>query len=96
MKRLAHSLDTTDIAALLERIAGEAPRKQPVEFVKRAAVVQELDIGPTTLDEWIAAGSFPSPIQLGPRAVRWLRSEVETWKQERLVSAREKRACRSQ
>jgi prophage regulatory protein len=27
----------------------------------------------------IAAGSFPKPISLGARAVRWLESEVEGW-----------------
>jgi prophage regulatory protein len=32
----------------------------------------------------IEAGSFPKPIPLGPRAVGWLASEIDTWQRERV------------
>lgn len=42
-------------------------------------------------DKWfyklIKDGSFPKPIKLG-RSSRWLKSEVETWLQERINHSR--------
>jgi prophage regulatory protein len=32
----------------------------------------------------IAAGDFPSPISLGPRAVGWLESDIQLWITTRL------------
>jgi prophage regulatory protein len=40
--------------------------------------------------EDIAAGRLPKQIKLGPRAVGWLRSDIETWLAER-ISERDKR-----
>ncbi|HEN3288449.1 helix-turn-helix transcriptional regulator [Yersinia bercovieri] len=42
-------------------------------------------------DKWfyklISEGLFPKPIKLG-RSSRWLRSEVETWMQQRITDSR--------
>ncbi|ALL35884.1 helix-turn-helix transcriptional regulator [Serratia marcescens] len=42
-------------------------------------------------DKWfyklINEGRFPKPIKLG-RSSRWLRSEVETWMQQRITDSR--------
>lgn len=42
-------------------------------------------------DKWfyklIGDGLFPKPIKLG-RSSRWLRSEVETWMQQRITASR--------
>ncbi len=35
-------------------------------------------------------GRFPRPIRIGPRSVRWLRSEVEQWIEDRIVEHRER------
>ena len=35
----------------------------------------------------ISEGRFPKPIKLG-RSSRWLRSEVETWMQQRITDSR--------
>ncbi len=37
----------------------------------------------------IAAGDFPPPIGLGPRAVGWLESDVTAWIEKRVLSSRE-------
>ncbi|WP_426037690.1 helix-turn-helix transcriptional regulator [Brevundimonas sp. DC300-4] len=34
----------------------------------------------------LAAGDFPNPIQLGPRAKGWLVDEVDKWLAERMVA----------
>lgn len=36
----------------------------------------------------IAQGRFPPSIQLGPRAVGWLESEVDDWLQKQVESTR--------
>lgn len=42
-------------------------------------------------DKWfyklIGEGQFPKPIKLG-RSSRWLKSEVETWMQQRIADSR--------
>jgi prophage regulatory protein len=37
----------------------------------------------------IQAGLFPAPIKIGPRAVGWLESEIETWIEQRIELSRE-------
>ena len=42
--------------------------------------VRELTrLGETKLREMVDAGKFPRAKQVGPRAVRWLLSDVEAW-----------------
>lgn len=47
-------------------------------------------------DKWfyklISEGLFPKPIKLG-RSSRWLRSDVETWMQQRITDSRGNRVC---
>jgi prophage regulatory protein len=40
--------------------------------------------------EGIAAGSFPAPVPLGPRAVGWLEDEIFDW-QQRCIALRDER-----
>lgn len=42
----------------------------------------------STLYALIRANSFPAPIQLGPRTVAWVRSEVKQWATERIITSR--------
>ena len=43
--------------------------------------------GRTQLADKIAAGEFPAPVKLGPRAVGWFEDEIADW-QDRLVAGR--------
>ena len=36
----------------------------------------------------VAQGSFPKPINLGPRAVGWVASEIDAWLQQQLSASR--------
>ncbi len=38
-----------------------------------------------TLRRWVAGGSFPAPVVLGPRTSYWSRPAVEHWLRERGV-----------
>lgn len=59
---------------------------KPIELVTIGQITEELQISRATVYRWMAH-SFPRPIQIGPQAVRWLRSEIEAWKAEKLESA---------
>lgn len=39
----------------------------------------------STLYEWMDAGSFPKPIKIGPRAVAWVKSELDAWEAARIA-----------
>ena len=39
----------------------------------------------------IARGEFPAPIPLGPRAVGWLESAIDSWIEERVAEGRRNR-----
>ena len=36
-------------------------------------------LGRTTIYRKMREGSFPQPLKIGARAVRWLESEIEAW-----------------
>lgn len=40
----------------------------------------------------IQAGDFPKPINIGPRAVAWVESEIDDWVEQR-IAARETQAA---
>lgn len=52
----------------------------------RDEVVQIVGASVPTIYHWMAAGLFPRPITVGPRAVRWLESEVYDWIDDRKVA----------
>lgn len=39
----------------------------------------------SSIYEDIAAGRMPRPLKLGPRAVGWLRSDIDAWLAERIA-----------
>lgn len=41
------------------------------------------DLGRSTIYRWIADGSFPPPVRLGPRAVAWRWSDLDRWTSSR-------------
>jgi prophage regulatory protein len=43
--------------------------------------------------EGIAAGTFPAPVPLGPRAVGWLEDEIAEW-QEQCIASRAERSLK--
>jgi predicted DNA-binding transcriptional regulator AlpA len=38
-----------------------------------------LGVSEATFDRWVAAGTFPQPIRIGPRLVRWPARVVREW-----------------
>lgn len=42
----------------------------------------------SSLYKFVAAGTFPRPVRLGPRAVGWVESEVNEWIDRRIAASR--------
>lgn len=59
-----------------------------VEFIKIAEVRKMTGLSTSTIYERMMDGSFPRQVKLGPRAVAWVKSDVQAWIKERIGSAR--------
>jgi len=46
-------------------------------------VLKLTGLGRSTIYRWIADGSFPPPVHLGPRAVAWRWSDLDEWTRSR-------------
>lgn len=57
-------------------------------FLRLPAVQARTGFSRATIYAFIAQGRFPSPIRLGPRAIGWLESEIDTWMQDRVDLSR--------
>lgn len=59
-------------------------------ILRRKQVELRTGLSRSTIYSRMAAGLFPSPIDLGGgRAVGWVETEVENWIQERIQKSRE-------
>ncbi len=59
---------------------GSAP---PRLFARLPTVLAATGLGRSTVYRLIAAGSFPAPVRLGPRAVGWRWSDLDQWTRSR-------------
>ena len=50
--------------------------ERPPSYVSKATLAAELDIGESTVDDWVRRGSLPKPIRRGG-SVRWRWADVE-------------------
>ena len=48
-------------------------------LLTRPEVETRCRIARSTIYRLMRAGEFPSPVRVGPRAVRWPASEIEEW-----------------
>ena len=48
-------------------------------LLRRREVEERTGLARTTIYRKMREGSFPEPIQVGARAVRWPASEIEAW-----------------
>ena len=59
-----------------------------VEFIKIAEVRKMTGLSTSTIYEKMLAKEFPRQINLGPRSVAWVKSEVQAWARDRISAAR--------
>ena len=48
-------------------------------LLHRAEVEAKTGLGRSTIYRLMRQGEFPTPIKIGPRAVRWPQSELDDW-----------------
>ena len=58
-------------------------------ILRRPQVQQRTGLSRSTLYQYIKDGEFPASVQLGPRAVGWLESDVSDWITARVKLARQ-------
>lgn len=51
----------------------------PKRFLRLPAVMDMVGMKRATIYKRIAAGTFPAPIQIGPRAVAWDQAALADW-----------------
>lgn len=57
-------------------------------FIRIGEVIARTGLSRSTIYRRIADGTFPEPIKAGPRASRWLESEIDAWMQEQITKSR--------
>ena len=50
-----------------------------INILRRGRVQERTGLSRSTIYDRIKDGTFPKPIQLGPRSVGWVESEIEDW-----------------
>ena len=60
----------------------ETPKKE--RFLRLADVITRTGLSRSSIYLSISQGNFPQNINLGPRSVGWLESEIDGWIQERV------------
>lgn len=58
-------------------------------ILKLPEVMKETSLGKSTIYAYIKDGRFPSPIDVGDRAVGWVDSEISAWIDERIKASRQ-------
>ncbi len=61
------------------------PASTPASILRLKDLQQRVKLSRSTIYAKIAAGDFPSPITLGPRAVGWLESDIQRWITSRVL-----------
>jgi prophage regulatory protein len=74
--------------AIADSVAGGNTLDNPVRIIRLKAVKARCGLSRSTLYNRIAAGEFPRPIAIGPRAVGWIESEINTWIAARIDASR--------
>lgn len=64
-------------------------KNQYLSLIRRKDVETRTGLSRSTIYARIAAGTFPSPIDLGGgRAVAWLESDIDAWIRQRIFESR--------
>lgn len=62
--------------------------EKPTRILRLPEVITRVGLKRASIYLHMAAGSFPKQIPLGPRAVGWLESEIDSWLASRIKTRR--------
>lgn len=80
--------------ALMEQKTQNTPKTAMDEppaahtLLRRRQVEMRVGLRRSAIYLRLTNGTFPKPIRLGPRSVRWIASEVDAWIAERVAQSR--------
>jgi prophage regulatory protein len=60
--------------------AGAEPDPPRPMLIRLADLCELLGVSRSTIYKWVSDGTFPAPLHVGERAVRWRMQDVETWR----------------
>lgn len=58
----------------------------PIVILRRREVEARTGLSCSTIYDGIKANTFPAPIQLGPKSVGWIQSEIDAWLEARVAA----------
>ncbi len=62
----------------------KSPTQKKLSILRRKQVEERTGLPRSTIYLYIQEGTFPKPINLGPRSVGWLENEIEKWLMSRI------------
>lgn len=67
--------------------------REALVILRRKHVEARTGLSRSTIYAMVAAGTFPKPVNIGPRAVGWVESEIVDWLNAQVEQSRSKRAA---
>lgn len=67
--------------------------QQALAILRRKQVEARTGLSRSTIYARVGNGTFPKPVNIGPRAVGWVESEITDWLNTQVEQSRNKRAA---
>lgn len=67
--------------------------REALAIIRRKQVEARTGLSRSTIYKQMAEGTFPEPVNIGPRAVGWIESEITDWLTTQVQQSRSKRAA---
>jgi len=61
---------------------------RPGMLIRLTELCELLGVSRSTVYKWMAEGTFPPPVRVSERAVRWRTADIEAWRGSLVASAR--------
>ena len=68
---------------MADRILGAGDRPSARRILRRAEVLDRINVSNTTLWRLRSRGHFPTPFRISPGLLGWLEADVNTWIDDR-------------
>jgi prophage regulatory protein len=64
------------------------PAMQPGMLIRLTELCELLGVSRSTVYKWMAEGTFPPPVRVSERAVRWRTEDIQAWRGSLVASPR--------
>jgi prophage regulatory protein len=65
-------------------MSDHSPTSPPPVVLRLETIQRILALSRSAIYARMAAGDFPPPLHLGPRAIGWLQSDIDAWLESRI------------